>query len=338
MKVLICGLGSIGKRHMENLEVLGFKCEDILIFRTGKGSSTFGNEVLTKHGNKHPIFHDLQKALEERPEIAIISNPTSLHVTTAIEAAEAGCHIFMEKPLSHNLQNVYTLLETLKSNKKFGFMAHNLRFHPLLMVAKQWLDELRIGKVVSISAEMSERVTDWHPWEDFRTSYATRSDLGGGVVSAQCHEIDYLYYLFGKPEWVFAAGGELGDLNIGVEDTAKIIMSFDRKIIASLHVDYLKKPARGFLEITGTKGRIYWDYFNSTLQLIPIVGNPIVIDDWVRADRTWKAETYLSELGYFLSCITSNIPPSPDLNDGKNVLEIIMAIKQSVTERKIAIL
>lgn len=336
MRFLICGMGSIGKRHMENLESLGSTCEDIIIFRTRKGTTNFGDKILENHGGRHIVFNDLKKALAEKPDVAFITNPTSLHVPVALEAARAGCHLFIEKPLSGSTKGVYALIKEVDSQGTIAFIAQNRRFHPLFKQVKQWLKEEITGKLISVNAEMAERITDWHPWEDFKTGYSARSDLGGGVVSAQCHELDYLYSLFGKPKWIFAAGGELGGLGIGVEDTCKSLMEFENGIIASLHIDYLKRPKRGFLEITGTKGRIYWDYFNRTLEFIPIEGTAKLIrDSDSQPDNGWMASSFINELRSFLLCIENKNQIFPDLKQGNDVLNMILATKKSLKTKKI---
>ncbi|MBU1160169.1 Gfo/Idh/MocA family oxidoreductase [Patescibacteria group bacterium] len=331
MKFLICGLGSIGKRHLENLEKIGFKCRDIAIFRTHKGTKSFGDKVLEKHKNRHSVFDNLERALEQKPEAVIISNPTSLHLSIALAAAKAGCNLFIEKPVSDNLEGVDELIRIVKRKKLVTFVAHQLRFHPLLKQIKEWLEEKKIGKVVCVHAEMAERVTDWHPWENYKISYATRKDLGGGVILTQSHELDYLYWLFGKPQWIFASGGELGDLKIGVEDTVKSIMEFKGGIIASLHLDYLKRPPCRFLEITGAKGRIYWNYFEKKIQLILINGATLTVKEPRGFGRNVM---YFNEIGHFIDCIKGNVKPLIDLMQGKAVLEMALAIKESVRKKK----
>lgn len=332
MKFLICGLGSIGKRHMENLEKLEIPCEKILIYRTHKGTVSFGDKVLEDHGNRHPVFYDLDSAFTQKPDAVIISNPTSLHIPIALKAAKAGCHIFIEKPISHSIEGIEELIKIVKRKKLIIFVAYQLRFHPLLNQIKKWLDEKVIGKIVSAHAEMAERVTDWHPWENYKISYASRKDLGGGVVLTQSHELDYLYWLFGKPKWIFAAGGELGDLKIGVEDTAKTIMEFPNSILASLHVDYLKKPPSRFLEITGTKGKIFWDYFAKKIQIIPLSGDVITVAEPNDFERNTM---YLEEIKHFLECINGKSKPFIDLEQGKDILEMALATKESMASKKI---
>ena len=99
MKTLICGLGSIGKRHLQILESFGFRCQDIAIVRTRKGTANFGDTILSEHGNRHPVYtRVLDALLAEKPDLALNTNPTSLHVSTALMAARAGCHLFIEKP------------------------------------------------------------------------------------------------------------------------------------------------------------------------------------------------------------------------------------------------
>lgn len=330
MRILICGLGSIGSRHLNNLITLGLKPENIAIFRTKKGTPSFGDQTLAKHRNKNPVFYDLDEALKKHsPNVAFITNPTSYHVETALKCAKAGCDLFVEKPLSNSQDRIYRLLEEINRRQLVNFMGCQLRFHPLLIQIKLWLENKKIGEVICVHAEMAERVTDWHPWENYKISYASRKDLGGGAILTQTHEFDYLYWLFGKPEWIFAAGGELGNLQMGVEDTVKFIMQFPKKILVSLHLDYLKRPPRRFLEITGTKGRIYWDYFEKKAQFIPMEEQEqtLIVSE---PEGYEKNNTYLSELGYFLQCVNRREKTLNDLQQGKNVLEICLAAKSSM--------
>lgn len=99
MKVLICGLGSIGARHARNLKALGV--QDLILYRTGRSTLPDTDDL-----SDIPVFNNLDAALELEPDAAVISNPTNLHVETAIRAASAGCHLFVEKPLSNDLEGI----------------------------------------------------------------------------------------------------------------------------------------------------------------------------------------------------------------------------------------
>src|SRR5215471_10535200 len=100
-EILIAGLGSIGRRHLASLCALGWP--QIRLFRTGH-STLADNEL-----QEFPVDHDLAAALARRPLAVVVSNPTAFHVPLALEAARAGAHLFIEKPLSNDLAGVADL-------------------------------------------------------------------------------------------------------------------------------------------------------------------------------------------------------------------------------------
>lgn len=327
---LICGLGSIGKRHLENLETLGFSCKDILVYRTQKGSQPFGDNVLQHHGHRHPVFYDLDQALSKLPQITFITNPTAYHISLALKAAKARSHLYIEKPLSHSLEGVHSLEKEILKKNIFATVAYNLRFHPLMGKIKNWLDEKILGEIISCQAEIGERITHWHPWENHEISYASREDLGGGAILTQSHELDYLYWFFGMPEMVFSAGGILGDLQMNVENCVSSIIKYPT-FYASLYLDYYKHPPRRTLQITGTKGRLEWNDLEKKCSFLPLQGNPIFYEEPKDFDRN---HMYLAQLKDFLTCIQKNKSPSIDFRQGADVLKIALAMKASLKTGK----
>src|SRR5512138_3444090 len=102
MKILIAGLGSIGRRHFRNLIALGEK--DIVLLRTR--TATLPDDELAGY----PVETDLNEALKtHKPDAVIVANPTAMHLDIAIPAAEAGCPILLEKPVSHSLDRLDVL-------------------------------------------------------------------------------------------------------------------------------------------------------------------------------------------------------------------------------------
>ena len=106
MKFLIAGLGSIGRRHVRNLRALGE--HDILLYRTHRGT------LLDEELAGLPEETDLRRALDHEPDAVVIANPTALHLDVAIPAAEAGCHILLEKPVSDSLDRLDELQVALQ--------------------------------------------------------------------------------------------------------------------------------------------------------------------------------------------------------------------------------
>jgi len=182
MKFLIVGLGSIGRRHFSNLFSLGKK--DLLLYRTHKATLPdidFGDI---------PCFSDLDAALALKPDGVIVANPTALHLEVAMAAARAGAALLIEKPVSDSLVGLGDLQSALAQSGKPAMVGFHFRFHPVLNKIKTLLESGQLGKPLSARAHWGEYLPGWHPWEDYRRSYAARADLGGGVVNTLSHPLD----------------------------------------------------------------------------------------------------------------------------------------------------
>jgi len=333
MKILICGMGSIGRRHLKNLLSIGFSPKDIGVFRTRKGTSSFGDEVLAQPEHKEVIVHySLDDALGAGYDCAIIANPTSEHVSTALPLALAGCNLLIEKPLSHNFNGVQELIEVVEKKGLVSQVAYNLRFHPLFKELKRMLDGDAVGLVVSAHAEIAERVKNWHPWESHLRSYACRPDLGGGVILTQSHELDMLYHLFGMPRAVYADARSHISLSMDVENVCQSILSFG-KFSASLHVDYFKDPPKRSFEISGSGGRLFLDYFGVKLLHIVRGREPYVA--LCRPFQQMLDESFVDELKHFFACVEGNEKSLNPLSQGRDVLSIALATLESARYGKV---
>ncbi|OGC22517.1 hypothetical protein A2291_07335 [candidate division WOR-1 bacterium RIFOXYB2_FULL_42_35] len=312
MKFVIVGLGSIGRRHLKNLIALGEK--DIILCRSKL--STLPDEEL----KDFPVVTSIHEALKLKPDAVIISNPTALHLDVAIPAAEAGCHILLEKPLSHSMERIEELRSALKKGGGQLLVGFQFRFHPTLQIAAQLISQKVIGRPVSVRAHWGECLANWHPWEDFKKSYAARKDLGGGVVLTLCHPFDYLNWLLGKPELLWAKTDTIGDLGVDVEDIADVCLRFPGGALGTVHLDYLQQPASHHLEIIGTKGTMIWN--NSTGQLAVFRSeNNAWKNHPVPADFE-RNSLFLEEMKHFLAVVRGETKPVCTLEDGITAQEI----------------
>jgi predicted dehydrogenase len=277
MNVLICGLGSIGQRHVRILQkVLGNEAQ-IGAVRLRKRAIVI-NDDMTATDGIDPIEHyrlieylSYDEAFEAGQQVVFVTNPISMHVETALRAAKNGCHIFIEKPLSHDLQGVDALRDEVERRHLVAAVGYQLRFHPMLERVESLVRNGAIGDIISADIQFGEWLPDMHPYEDYRESHAARADQGGGVILALSHEIDLVAWLFGIPAAVAATGGHLSDLEMnGVEDTADLLLTYDmggRTVPVHIHLDFVQRPPRRRGFILGSRGSIEWDYFSSELNV-----------------------------------------------------------------------
>ena len=326
MKYLFAGLGSIGQRHLTNLRTI--TDEPILAYRT---TSTNLNKL-----NQQNIttYTNLNQALSENPDVTFITNPTTEHLPIAIKAAQQGSHLFIEKPISHNLEQIDQLFSLTKTNNKLCFVGFNMRFHPNLIKIKELLKKKIIGKVLFSRIQVGQYLPNWHPEEDYRKSYSAKKELGGGVVLTLIHEIDYAYWLFGEIKEVTAFTEKLSSLEIDVEDTAAIIMKTRNNSLIEVHLDYLQNPPVRNCEVIGEKGKIVWDYFTNEVKLYTNES-----EQWITFKEEFERnDMYKKELGHFLNCIKNNQQPAITPKEIKDVMLIIEAIKKSANEKRTIIL
>jgi len=317
---MIAGLGSIGRRHLRNLKELGE--EDIVLYRSGR--STLQDDELAGYITET----ELDTALAHKPDAVIVSNPTALHLDVAIPAAEAGCHLLLEKPISHNLERVDELLAAVKRGGGKVLVGYQFRFHPGLQAVKRWLIEARIGKPVSAHAHWGEYLPDWHPWEDYRQSYAARRDLGGGVVLTLCHPFDYLRWLMGDVVSVTSWIGQVGELDLEVEDIVETILEFDSGAVGHVHLAYFQRPPAHRLEIVGTEGTIRWDNADGCASIYQCSEGRW--ENISPPDSFERNDLFIAEMKHFIDIVSRDGEESAcPLDDGVRTLKVALSVLSS---------
>jgi predicted dehydrogenase len=318
MKILLAGLGSVGRRHLRNLRLLGET--DLLLYRTGK--ATLPDEELAGC----PVETGLADALAHKPDAVIVSNPTAHHLDVAIPAAEAGCHILLEKPVSHNLDGVDRLRAAAAVSGARILVGFQFRWHPGIQAAKSHLDAFEIGAPVSARAQWGEYLPDWHPWEDYRSGYAARPDLGGGAVLTLSHPIDYLRWMLGEVASVSGVTGSRG-LGLPVEDTAEMVLAFESGAIGSVHLDYVRRPPAHGFEIAGTEGTLKWDNASGGVSIYR-AGT----EAWqeIPAPPGFERNVmFVEEMRHFLAVVRGEEQPACTLEDGIRALQICLEVLKS---------
>lgn len=325
MKVLVAGLGSIGRRHLRHLAALGQ--EDILLYRTHH--STLPDEELAGY----PVETDLEAALAQKPDAVIVSNPTALHLDVALPAARMGCHLLLEKPVSNTTEGLEELGRTVSENGVRVLVGFQFRYHPGLRKIAEVLEAEAVGQPVSFRAHWGEYLPGWHPWENYRTSYAARKDLGGGVVRTLTHPLDYLHWLFGEVGATWAFAGQLGGLGIEVEDTAEIGLRFRSGVMGSLQLNYIQRPPRHQLEIVCTGGTIRWEQAGASLEVYDAAQ-----EKWIQhplPDGFERDDLFRAQMEHFLEVVRGEAAPVCTLADGVYALALAEAALESAGTGKL---
>ncbi len=340
IKILFVGLGSAGQRHLRNL--LGIFKNDITIaaYRSHKSERVFmpdmqiaeGEVLSEKYSFKE--YENYDEALEMQPDIVFITNPNSMHLSYALKAAQKGCDLFIEKPICTEIERADELVNKIRKNNIICQVGFQYRYHPCVLLMKEYLDSKKLGRVVSVYAEIGECLTMMHKYEDYREMTESRSELGGGVVLSQIHELDFLQWLFGIPDKVYSVGGKLGDFEINVEDTATTLFRYCKDGVefdVTLHQDFFQYPPVRKCRVIGTEGRLEINTLeNCFLYEDYETGNSVE----ERFDGFARNEMFIAELKDFLDCVKTRREPECNAVSALASTRVALAVKKSFAEKR----
>jgi len=326
-RILIVGLGNIGKRHLKSCREI-FPNADIRIFRHTK------SDEVPELSNGYFLKYD--DAINFAPQFAIISNPASHHIKAATIFLENEINLLIEKPIASSLDNIDKFIELSKKSNAKVLIGYNLRFLNSLQNFKELILSNSIGSIFSIRLEVGKYLPSWRPTQDYRKTVSAQSKLGGGVLLELSHEIDYLRWIFGEIDWVYAKLSKQSNLEIDVEDTAHLLLGVtldnDKKIIASVNMDFVRHDPIRKITVIGDKGTISWNGLNNEIMSYYKDGTCIK-KDGLEDDYD---DSYKCEIKHLVECIMHDKQPIISIEDGLKTLKIIEAAKES-SKKNIAI-
>ena len=335
MRVLFVGLGSAGQRHLRNLKKICGSDVEIMAYRVRKLQRVFDDQMHIVEGKELDaeydinVFDSYERALQAQPDVVFITNQNSRHMECALKAAMAGCHLFVEKPISNTLDGIDRLKDIVKDHKKIAYVGYQNRLHPCIKKAREILNSGRLGNIYMVYSELGEYLPKMHPWEDYRTMHEAQKSLGGGVVLCQLHELDYLYYLFGMPVEVYAIGGRRSSLEIDVEDSATALCRYlynGGECAVNIHLDFLQTPPTRHCKIAGEYGRLEFDLLRNEYKLYLTDGTA----EEKRFESFERNDMFLEELRIFMDAVQNGGDSAIDIAEGKKSLEFALKIKTAI--------
>ena len=253
-------------------------------------------------------------------DFAVICNPTRLHVNTASYYLKAGIPVLVEKPISDRIEDAQRLIEEARRSGTRTSMAYCMRYHPAYVAAHAAIDSGRIGRVLYAKAWFEGYLPAWHPWEDYRQSYAARKDLGGGALRTLDHDVDYFNWCLGTPEAVIGYGSRSGSLDVDVDDHGTMLIRYEGGAVANVAVSLCRRDrARGF-EFIGERGTLAYDWRDQQLRLLG-GDSATVLLDYRGGDF---AEMYLEMLRDFVAAAAGKggSAAAAGLAEGLSAIEI----------------
>jgi predicted dehydrogenase len=301
--ILIIGLGSIATKHVMAIRELYPN------FRL----------VALRHGNLKGNELGIEEiySIEDsgfKPDFILISNPTNLHKETIEKVLFLNVPLFIEKPLFSNLNGAKDLVDLINQKKIITYVGCNLRFNKSIVFLRNIIRTNK-ERVNEVNIYCGSYLPDWRPGRNFREIYSANSDQGGGVHLDLIHEIDFCYWIFGKPLKFDICLRNKSSLEISASDYADYRLTYPN-FIAGIRLNYFRKGSKRELEIL-TDRETY--NLNIISGIVKTSNNSIIFEEPFNV-----MQTYQDQMKYFIDCINNGESPMNSVEEALDVLKICL--------------
>ncbi|HEX2970935.1 MAG TPA: Gfo/Idh/MocA family oxidoreductase [Tepidisphaeraceae bacterium] len=350
IKTALVGTGKVGHLHAAALQAIPESQFVAVCSRNLERAKAFAQ----KYGVK--AYADVREMIADaHVQAVIIGTPHPNHAEPAIQAAQAGAHVLVEKPLAASLGDCDRMLQAARaSNVKLGTISQR-RFYAPCQRVRQAIDEGKIGRpILGTVAMYGWRDQAYYASDPWRGQWAAE---GGGVLVNQApHQLDLLHWYMGEIDELTGYWGNLNHPYIEVEDTAVAVLRFKNGALGNIVVSNSQNPALyGKVHVHGSNGASIGVQTDGGAMFIAGMSNitePPINDLWTVPGeepllKTWQDEDaaffrsinptesyHRLQIRDFLQAILHNRQPAVTGEDGRRTVEIFTAIYRSQRDHK----
>jgi len=322
--ILVFGVGSVGKRHMENLKELGCHLSgfDPRADRLKEIDAKLNIE------NCFQSYDEIDGHWEEFDGV-VVASPPKFHLEQCELAVQAGLPVFLEKPLARSFNEGVDLLNIFRAIPDSRLLlGYTYRWWEPLRKFRDWIQNDKVGKPLHAKFVMSAHLADWHPWERYQDFFMASQDLGGGALLDESHFIDLMLWFFGMPESLYSRVEKLSNLEIETDDNVDILLVYKSGLRVSIHLDLYGRPHEKYILVTGDGCSAQWSFSPNHVRF----SNSM--------EQKWEEERFeferndmfISAAREFLHLINDASEPTCSLIEGVQVMKILEACRISSNE------
>jgi len=322
-RVLVVGVGSIGERHL--------RC----FGRTGRAELSFceiNDQLRQRIAERYGIertYGRLSAALADPHDAIVICAPANLHIPMGIEAAEAGLHMLIEKPLSTSLDGVDRLGEMLSARELVAAVAYTYRAYPVMQAVKAAIDGGRFGSPQHITAVCGQHFPTGRPaYRDIY--YADRATGGGAIQDALTHMLNAGEYMVGPIDHLTADAAHQVLDGVEVEDTVNAIARHGH-VLACYSLNQFQAPNEVAFTIACDRGTIQVSFLEHRWKWMSAPGGtwheepPLLIE---------RDDAFVIQAESFLDAIEGKSDPLCTFSEGVQTLKANLAALQAADSHK----
>lgn len=348
--IAILGCGKVAHLHAQAIQNLPNANLAAVWSRTKKNAVGFAMQYETK------AFENIAQMVDSAQiDLVIVCTPHPFHRQPAVEAASAGAHILVEKPLASTLEDADAIIDACKnSGVKLGVVSQRRWYAPVMRVKKA-IEAGKIGKPVFGTVNMlGWRDKNYYDADAWRGTW--KMEGGGVLVNQAPHQLDLLLWYMGEIDEVYGLWKNLNHPYIEVEDTAVAIIKFKNGGIGNIIVSNSQKPGiYGKVHVHGENGAsvgvqtdggaMFVAGISTVLEppvndLWTVPGEEKKLAKWVKKDSEFFKSIdptvfYMErQIEDFLDALENDREPLVTGYDGRRTVELFTAIYRSTRENR----
>ncbi len=319
--VLVVGVGSIGLRHLRCFQNTGRARLSICEVHPTLRSQVAEEYRIDRH------YPDLDSALADRHDAAVIATPAHLHIPIAIRLAEAGSHLLLEKPLSTSLEGIDSLQNTLRRQSLVAAVAYVHRANPSVRAMREAIASGRFGRPVEVIAACGQHFPTYRP--AYREIYYRDRTIGGGAIQdAMTHILNTVEWLVGPIDRLTADAAHQILEGVAVEDTVHVLARHGR-VLGCYSLNQYQAPNEITITVVCERGTVRFEYHRNRWR-------------WtIHPDEPWHDEPqeplprdalFIHQANVFLDALEGRVSPLCSFEEGLQTLRVNLAALTSVEQ------
>jgi predicted dehydrogenase len=322
-RFLIVGVGSIGERHTRC-----FLATDRVEVGICELNDSLRSDVAERYGIEKS-YATLAEALVESWDAALVATPAHTHIPIALQLAQQGIPLLIEKPLATNLDGADDLVREVKERNLLAAVSYNYRAHPALASMKAALDSGRFGAIHQLYACLGQNFATYRPaYADIY--FADRKQGGGAIQDSLTHIINMGEWLAGPVDRIAGDAMHQQLPGVDVEDT---VHAFARhgNVMASYALNMYQLPNESIITLVCEKATLRFEVQHSRWRWMYAVEGEWHDEYHLLENRdSW----YISNANAFLDALEGTADPLCSLEEGLHTLKVNQALLASLDADK----
>lgn len=320
-RILIVGGGSIGERHLRCFQRTQRAAVALCEIRQDL------REQLAERYRLDQTFASLEDALTQPWEAGVICTPANFHVRMALQFAERGIGVLIEKPLSTTREGIAELIQIVEVRNLAAAVAYVLRQHPALAAMKRVVEDGRFGRPVQVVMTGGQHFPFYRP--AYRETYYTRHETGGGAIQdALTHTLNAAEWLVGPITKLVADAEHCVLEGVDVEDTVHVLTRHGG-VLGSFSLNQHQPANESTLTVICEQGGVRWESHQSRWLSCRELDKPWTVEEIFSLERD---DLFVSQANAFLDQLEGTRGPACSLREALQTLRVNLAALKSLAE------